>query len=259
MICCEASTRIVPEDYLFKNSQSKFIKIKEGVEIHLIHINESSNLSQTSNVAKEESLVITEQIKRVDLYDNNILQKEKNRRKKNLRENFLNLQFNNFSFLTASNEFDKKTENNIIYLDGTKKFGMTIIHKIPFPKPFANASNENKIKIFFIHGVGGNSLIWKHQLQHLGQKNYELIAIDLIGHGLSTKSKISLDYQFAEICSHIRTIFDRFASNNNIVIGHSYGSSFAVKLSQEKKNLIQKVILISGGMPYPLSLSKKLI
>lgn len=252
MICCEVSIRIAPEDYLVKNSQSKFIKIKEGVEIHIIHINE--DLTETSDVKYTQPLVKTEQIKRVNLNENSNLQDEKKRKNNKLSENFLKLEFTNL--ITQCNEFKKRTENNTIHLDGIKNFGMTIIYKSSLNKPFENVTSQNKRRIFFIHGVGGNTLIWKNQLKYFAQKNYELIAVDLIGHGLSTKSKISLDYQFVEICSHIRTIFDIFASDNNVIIGHSYGCSFAVHLSQERKNLIQKVILISGGMPFPLSTYK---
>ncbi|RNA21726.1 abhydrolase domain-containing 8 [Brachionus plicatilis] len=247
MICCEAPTQILPEDYHFKNGHSKLIKVKDGVEIHLIHVNEG-NLSQA------QPSVITEQVKRVN-FNEPIIEpnKEKSANISNLRDNFLNLHFENFSSMIQSDMFDRKSEKNILYLNGSNKYGLTIMYKKPFSKLLTDESISPKSTIFFIHGVGGNSLVWKHQLKYFAEQNYEMIAIDLIGHGKSTKSKVFSHYEFIEICSHIRAVFDLFAKKNNIIIGHSYGSSFAVNLSQERRDLVQKVVLISGGMPYPLN------
>lgn len=257
MFCFEAPSQILPEDYLFKNSESKLIKVKDGIEIYLIHINENSHLNQANNFfPAAQSSVITEQIKNVNFNDHIFdSSTAKNTIKINSKEHFTNLKFSNFFSMVESDIFEKKLEKNIEYLNGSDKYGLTIIYKKMFLKPPVDILAPRNLTIFFIHGVGGNSLVWRHQLKYFAELNYEIIAIDLIGHGKSTKSKIISDYEFVEICSHIRAIFDKFARNYNMIIGHSYGSSFAVNLAQERRDLIQKVVLISGGMPYPLSKS----
>jgi hypothetical protein len=108
--------------------------------------------------------------------------------------------------------------------------------------------------LFYIHGVGGSSLIWKSQLEFFNDRGYEIIAMDLIGHGASSVVNEPKMYEFLEMSSDILQIFDMFAtkSNNNVVIGHSYGASFATYLAQHRKNFITKLILIAGGAPYPL-------
>ena len=47
-------------------------------------------------------------------------------------------------------------------------------------------------------------------------------------------------------------IFDKYKKAKNIIIGHSYGCSFATYLAKVRTDVIDKIILISGGSPYPL-------
>ncbi len=54
-------------------------------------------------------------------------------------------------------------------------------------------------------------------------------------------------------------IFDMFSKSDNIVIGHSYGCSFATYLSQCRQDVISKIILISGGSPHPLDFKSSLL
>lgn len=84
------------------------------------------------------------------------------------------------------------------------------------------------------------------------EKGYEIIAIDLIGHGLSNSPSEFTNYQFLEMALDVLLVFDIFAKNDNIVVGHSYGCSFSTFLAQSRKSIISKLILISGGSPYPL-------
>ncbi len=46
--------------------------------------------------------------------------------------------------------------------------------------------------------------------------------------------------------------------DNNVVLGHSYGCSFATYLAQSRAN-VSKLILISGGSPHPLEYNSLLL
>lgn len=81
---------------------------------------------------------------------------------------------------------------------------------------------ENVV-IFFIHGVGGSSDIWNNQIDYFSSLNYEVVAPDLIGHGFSDAPKDQRSYHFDEIAKDILNIFDSRCSDNNVVVGHSYG------------------------------------
>jgi hypothetical protein len=109
--------------------------------------------------------------------------------------------------------------------------------------------------IFFVHGVGGNINIWKNQIGYFSNLGYEVVAIDLIGHGKSTVPDEQKNYEFLEMAANVLNIFDMFATTDqNVLIGHSYGCSFCIYIAQSRKNIVKKLILISGGSPHPLGI-----
>ena len=97
-------------------------------------------------------------------------------------------------------------------------------------------------------------------MEFFGHRNYEIIAIDLIGHGQSNVPHEFYNYQFLEMALDLLLVFDMFASNTeNVIIGHSYGCSFATYLAQSRKSVISKLILVSGGSPHPLDYKSPLL
>lgn len=117
-----------------------------------------------------------------------------------------------------------------------------------------NSEEEtNESLLFFIHGVGGSSDVWRHQLDYFSEKGYEIVCPDLIGHGFSTAPHNNKAYTFDEICVDLILLFDMFCKKNNTVIGHSYGCSFAAVLARQRHHKVQKMVLVSGGSPVPLA------
>ena len=114
-------------------------------------------------------------------------------------------------------------------------------------------SNYNTaIVLFFIHGVGGSAQMWEPQIQYFLFEGYEIITFDLLGHGLSTKPNNYESYYFMELAQDVLAVFDRFHKKKNVLIGHSYGSSFCTYLAKERSNLVTKLVLISSGGPTTL-------
>lgn len=100
--------------------------------------------------------------------------------------------------------------------------------------------------IFMLHGLGGRGDQWREQIKHL-QKNYNLIVPDLLGQGDSDKPRPAQTnpYGFEELSQDIQAIFERYSSDKNYVLGHSYGGAFAVWLTQRNQQKIQRLVLIA--------------
>ena len=116
-----------------------------------------------------------------------------------------------------------------------------------------NPSTQSAAVLFFIHGVGGSVDVWKQQLDYFSSKGFEVVCPDLIGHGFSAAPHNPKDYSFEEISVDLLIIFDMFCKKQNVVIGHSYGCSFAAVLARERHSKVNKMILVSGGSPIPLA------
>lgn len=83
---------------------------------------------------------------------------------------------------------------------------------------------ENKIVIFFIHGVGGSSEIWNEQMEYFTKLGYVVVASNILGHGGSAAPRDASSYTFSEIALDMFAVFDRYRSEKrNILVGHSYG------------------------------------
>ena len=114
-------------------------------------------------------------------------------------------------------------------------------------------STRSQAVLFFIHGVGGSVDVWKQQLDYFSSEGYEIVCPDLIGHGFSAAPHNPKNYKFEEISTDLLLLFDMFCKKQNVVIGHSYGCSFAAVLARERPSKVNKMILISGGSPIPLA------
>ncbi|KAK9408858.1 protein ABHD8 [Crotalus adamanteus] len=108
------------------------------------------------------------------------------------------------------------------------------------------------VVLFFIHGVGGSSDIWKEQVDFFTQLGYEVVAPDLAGHGASSAPQIAAAYTFYALAEDMRSLFKRYAKKRNILVGHSYGVSFCTFLAHEYPDLVHKVVMINGGGPTAL-------
>lgn len=104
---------------------------------------------------------------------------------------------------------------------------------------------SSKGTAFLIHGLGGRADQWKEQVDIL-KKHYTLIIPHLLGHGQSEKPKVGLHnpYSFPKFDNDLHAIFNRFQTEQNIVLGHSYGGALATSLAMDNQNKINHLILI---------------
>ena len=86
------------------------------------------------------------------------------------------------------------------------------------------------LSLLLLHGTGASTHSWDGLFQRLSL-SYEVIAIDLPGHGftkLGTKHRSSLTHMAADIV----TLCDEQGIKPNFVVGHSAGAAIALELSK---------------------------
>lgn len=112
-----------------------------------------------------------------------------------------------------------------------------------FEKYFLGGPNTEWIVL--IHGAGGNSNTWKHQVDAF-KDSYNLIVLDLRGHG---KSKLNYDnnYSFELICADIHEVLQAEGIQKAHFMGLSMGSIIIQYYANKYPNTV-KSILLSGGV-----------
>ncbi|XP_048735832.1 uncharacterized protein LOC125651303 [Ostrea edulis] len=163
----------------------------------------------------------------------------------------LNLRGNEDGFMS---EIEEKDEQSNATSRSLKSFVSEPVKNngVAVPKDGAIRPDPGVV-LFFIHGVGGSSDIWKPQMKYFANLGYEIICPDMIGHGLSCAPNDRKCYHFREILRDMEAMFDVYCKRSNVIIGHSYGCAFATVLARQRAKRVTKLILVSGGGPVPLA------
>ena len=109
-----------------------------------------------------------------------------------------------------------------------------------------HVNNKNKEWITFIHGFGGSSNIWHKQVRDL-YKHYNLLFVDLRGHGKSKNIGLDSDFNLSTVCEDIIKVLEFLKIKSSHFVGISFGSLLILKLIETHKTYINKSIL-SGAI-----------
>ena len=116
-----------------------------------------------------------------------------------------------------------------------------------------NSSNK---WITFIHGAGGNSSIWFNQVRFF-KAYFNVLLIDLRGHGKSKVSPKGTKYTFNIIIDDILNVLDYNKIEKSHFVGISLGSILIQKMIQLHSNRVEKIGL--GGAILNLNLQSRFL
>ncbi|MFC4321670.1 2-succinyl-6-hydroxy-2,4-cyclohexadiene-1-carboxylate synthase [Litchfieldia salsa] len=100
--------------------------------------------------------------------------------------------------------------------------------------------------LIFLHGFTGSIENWDVILPYL-KGHYQLIFIDLIGHGGSDSPSEIIRYQFLNIRDDVITILDQLKIQDASLIGYSMGGRLALSLIVEYPKRFSKLVLESSS------------
>lgn len=107
-----------------------------------------------------------------------------------------------------------------------------------------NDFKSNQKTIIFIHGLSGSSSAWIPYEEKF-KKNYNIISIDLRGHGKSFRPDKYQDYSIEKFSEDIYKILVHENITKSIIISHSMGSIVVLEFLKKHQNIVKKVILVS--------------
>jgi pimeloyl-ACP methyl ester carboxylesterase len=121
------------------------------------------------------------------------------------------------------------------------------------------AKKENAGWITFIHGAGGSSAIWFKQIRFFS-KNFNLLLIDLRGHGASKdliQNPFKTKYSFESIAEDIIEVMDHVKIEKSHFVGISLGTILIRQLAEMQPKRVYKMVM--GGAILELNLRSRIL
>src|SRR3989338_3125522 len=109
-----------------------------------------------------------------------------------------------------------------------------------------NNFKPNRKSLVFIHGISGSSSAWNKYATYFKDR-YNLLFIDLMGHGYSIKSDNLSKYTIGHLSEDLFNILKKENVKRINIIGHSFGNFVSLEFIREHKKMINSVVFISAG------------
>jgi len=117
----------------------------------------------------------------------------------------------------------------------------------------SNAGQEldhNKETIIFLHGSGLSHIVWSLVEQFFSSKNFNVLSIDLPGHGNSEGPCL---HTIEEITDWLEKVFIKLKLEKVILVGHSQGCLEMLEYSNKYRSRLKKLVFIGGSYKMPVN------
>lgn len=111
--------------------------------------------------------------------------------------------------------------------------------------------------LVFLHGLGGDLAAWDEIRELFLKQGFRSVAIDLRGHGLSSRPEKNNLYNFDELATDVLKIVRRENLSQVVLVGHCLGGMIAQQIAITNPDEVLKLVLISTSCQ-PFRLIKKL-
>jgi pimeloyl-ACP methyl ester carboxylesterase len=108
---------------------------------------------------------------------------------------------------------------------------------------------EGRKNLVFIHGSGGDHVVWDSQFDAM-EKDFNMAALDLPGHGLSGGGGEEDVDRYME---WVRKAVEMLDMTKPVVVGHSLGAAVSLALALSSPELLSGIVLVGGGAKMPVS------
>lgn len=118
------------------------------------------------------------------------------------------------------------------------------------------SNNQSNQWVTLIHGAGGSSTIWYKQIKTYRQ-NFNVLCIDLRGHGGSDKVTWKKGDTFTQVAEDVIEVLDHLTIDSSHFIGISLGTIVIQTLTREYPTRVKSMIL--GGAVIQLDIRTKFL
>jgi len=109
-------------------------------------------------------------------------------------------------------------------------------------------NDTKKSTIIYIHGLGSGKEDFIDAIQNPKLQNYNLLSVDLLGHGDTDKPK-NCTYTMAEQTIRLKELIIHLALDENVIlIAHSMGGPIAILLAELLKEKVKAIVYAEGNI-----------
>ena len=127
---------------------------------------------------------------------------------------------------------------------------ITIQNKSIHASDAGQGIKNSKDTIVFLHGSGLSHIVWSLTEQFFSNKNYNVLSIDLPGHGNSDGPCLD---SIEKIADWLEKVFEKLNLENIILVGHSQGCLEALEYSYKYKDRLKKIVFVGGSYRMPVN------
>jgi pimeloyl-ACP methyl ester carboxylesterase len=118
----------------------------------------------------------------------------------------------------------------------------------------AASGNENGKPLLAFHGWGNSLYAFRFLFAPLAAAGYRFLAVDLKGHGLSSKPTEAREYTLESLSNHALHVADALGLSRFDILAHSMGARVAVELLLRQPHRVERLYLVNpvgfGPMPH---------
>jgi pimeloyl-ACP methyl ester carboxylesterase len=112
---------------------------------------------------------------------------------------------------------------------------------------FVDEVSKESPWIVFLHGLSSNHTTWDDTLNFYTDAGYNIISVELRGHGLSDKTRKRSLYTIKNLKNDVVEIIKHEGLDKVIVVGYSYGGYIGMDLAINNPELVEDLVLISAN------------
>ena len=127
---------------------------------------------------------------------------------------------------------------------------ITVENKNVYASDAGQGIENSKDTIVFLHGSGLSHIVWSLTEQFFSNKNFNVLSIDLPGHGNSEGPCLE---SIEKITDWLEKVFEKLNLKNLILVGHSQGCLEAIEYSFKYKKRLKKMVLMGGSYQMPVN------
>lgn len=129
----------------------------------------------------------------------------------------------------------------IFAVQGREAFAYTAAHEL----------DAAKRTIVFVHGAGLDHSGWGLQSRYFGYHGFNVLAVDLPGHGRSEGPALA---GIGDMADWVKKLLDEKKIGRAALVGHSMGSLIALEFAARYPDVAEKIALI--GTAYPMKVGE---